>query len=215
MRLTYAISAWNAVADTVANAATEAEHDTLSFILQALLRAAPLNAARVLTPAQLTIVPPAMRDADLPTIVAPPDGFAKLAEFWSTMGKGRPLKPVVAVGITVTVTYPESVIDGIVLTIDTGLGDERLVEVGGHVLDAMGANAAAPVPVGDASVLATTASGVTVAGVRTTGDGAFVLDGLRPGPYELQFAADGYPGPPPVAITLPQPSGGSIELLFT
>jgi hypothetical protein len=215
LRLTYLVSAWNAVEDSPANAATEAEHDTLSFVVQALYRAAPLNAARVLAPAQLALVPAGMREVDMPTTIAGHETPEKLSHFWGTMGKIHPHKPVVGVMVTVPVTYPESVVDGVVLTIDTGLGPDRLVEVGGHVLDAIGPNALSPLPVAGAIVELTTAAGRRAAGTRAGADGSFVVDGLPPGSYELTFAADGYPLPPPVPITVPTPTGGSIELLFT
>jgi hypothetical protein len=215
MALTYFVSAWNAASDSPAVAATEAEHDTLSFVLQALLRAAPFNAAHVLAPAQLATVPAGMRDADLPTTIAAPEAHDKLSQFWGTMGKDRPHRPVITVVVTVPVTYPERVADGVVLSIEAGIESDRLIEIGGHVLDAIGPNAARPLPVADASVVFRTLAGRRAAGTRAGRDGSFVVDGLTPGRYQLSFAADGYPSPPPVAVTLPTPSGGSLELLFT
>jgi hypothetical protein len=223
VRLTYLVSAWSAVADAPGNTATENEHDTLSFVLRALLRACPFNASRVLPAAAMASVPVGMREVDLPTTVAAPEGFPKLAEFWSTMGKSRPLKPVVTVGVTVPVTYPEQTIEGIVLSIDTSLGDlaeptvdpERLIELGGHVLDAVGPNAAQPLPVRDAVVIVGRPGGRRVTGARSGADGSFVVDGLPPGDYEVSFAADGYAAAAPMSVTVPQPTGGSLELLFT
>jgi hypothetical protein len=215
VRLTYLISAWNAAKDSVATAATEAEHDTLSFVLQALLRAAPLNASRILPPTALATVPAGMREVDLPTRIAVSEALDKLSHFWGTMGSTHPHKPVIPVLVTVPVTYPETISDGVVFTIDTGLGSERLIEVGGHVLDAVGLNAVHPRPVADAAIVFTTLSGRRAAGTRAASDGRFVVDGLTPGTYHLSFTADGYATPPPVPITLPTPSGGSLELLFT
>jgi uncharacterized protein DUF4255/carboxypeptidase family protein len=215
LRLTYLVSAWNAVGDSPANAATEAEHDTLSFVAQSLYRAAPLNAARVLTPAQLALVPAGMREIDLPTTIAAQEAPEKLSHFWGTMGKVHSHKPVIGLMVTVPVTYAESVTDGVVLTIDTGLQPDRLIEIGGHVLDAIGSNAGNPQPVVDATIVFTTLAGRRAAGTRSLRDGSFVVDGLPAGSYELQFAADGYPSTAPVPITVPPPSGGSIELLFT
>jgi hypothetical protein len=216
IQLTYFVSAWNAHPDSPANPlATEAEHDTLSFVLQTLLRAAPFNASRVLPPAQLALVPPGMREVDLPTTIAAAEAHDKLSQFWGTMGRSHPHKPVIPVMVTVPVTYPESIVDGVVLSIDTELGSEHLLDVGGHVRDATGANAAHPVAVGDAVVAFATPSGRFVRGTRTGGDGSFVVDGLPPGAYRLSIAADGRKSPPPASMTLPTPSGGSIELLFT
>jgi hypothetical protein len=213
--LTYFVSAWNAAADSAANAATEAEHDTLSFVLQALLRAAPFNAAQVLAPAQLALVPAGMREVDLPTTIAAAEGHDKLSQFWGTMGKTHPHKPVVGVTVTVPVTYPERLVDGVVLSIDTAVGPDRVMEVGGHVLDAIGPHAASPIGVADASIVLRTLAGRRAAAARAGTDGSFVVDGVAPGSYELTFAADGFATPPPVPITLPTPSGGSLELLFT
>ena len=187
---TYFVSAWNAAQDTVANPATEAEHDTLSFILQALLRAAPFNASRVLPPAQLATVPLGMREADLPTTIAPPESHDKLSQFWGTMGNQHPHRPVIGVLVTVPVTYPDRLVNGVVLSIDTDFGRERLIEIPVHIPYARAPHAANPLPVAGATVVVSTLAGRPAARALARDDGSFVIDGLPPGSYHVSFTAD-------------------------
>jgi hypothetical protein len=106
VRCQYLLSAWNAARDSPQVAATEQEHALLGAVIAALVAADPLVPAAVLTPGQLEGVPEPLREGPLPVDLLPVDGFAKLAEFWGTMGRPAAWKPVVPVTVTVPVPEP-------------------------------------------------------------------------------------------------------------
>ncbi|MER7000523.1 Pvc16 family protein [Streptomyces sp. NPDC000410] len=106
VRCQYLLSAWNAARDSPQVAATEQEHALLGAVITALVAADSLVPAAVLTPRQLADVPESLREGPLPVELLPVDGFAKLAEFWGTMGRSAAWKPVVPVTVTVPVPEP-------------------------------------------------------------------------------------------------------------
>jgi hypothetical protein len=151
MRCLYLLSAWSP-ATTEQVEPTLDEHALLHAVATALTNAAPLNATRILpagSPA-LTALPAPLRDLELPTEVMPVGGFAKLAEFWSSMGAGHRWKPVVALAVGLPLLSPDPLLRGHAVTtvvLNLGAGeslDGGCVQLGGRVLGPGGT------PVGDA-----------------------------------------------------------------
>jgi len=223
LRCHYLLSAWNSAKDSAAVQATTAEHGLLGRVVHTLVERAPLTPSSVLVPAELAGLPTAWRGAAFDTDVLPPEGFAKIPEFWGSMGRAAPWRPVVWLAVTVPVAPEPIVVDGIVTTIITSAGSGRpaqdsepLVGFGGLVLDATGVHAAAPVPVGEALVtLADPGSGTLLGRTLTDAKGRFVLDGLAPGTYDVAARATALPPMAPHTVTLPEPTPGPLELQFT
>jgi hypothetical protein len=223
IRLHYAISAWSYVKDALQVAATETEHALLGAVLAGLYEAAPINATRLLPYAEVIALPEELQ-GDLPTQIAPPDGFPRLAEFWGTMGRPQAWKPVVNLVVTAPIVRDPQHVGGIVDTIllDYGIGsdpivpatvEERLLVVGGVVLDGRPPHNVTPVPVARAVVELRRQTGEPLYSVTSTTDGQFVFDALAPGTYQLGFAAAGIAAAPPVLVTVPLPAG-PVRLVF-
>jgi hypothetical protein len=221
----YLITAWSAAEDSDQFAATVAEHALLSRILAALAAAAPLNPQRVLSLAELAQVPAVMSDADLPTRVAPHEGFLKLAEFWGTMGDGARWHPAAYLAVTIPLAFEPTEAGGIVDSIiaDFGLdADPRTplepveteLVVGGVVLDARPPHAAGPIRVEAARVDLLSAAGALRATTTTDSAGEFAFDGLLPGSYRLAYSHAVIPAHPPQPVTVPVASG-PVQLVFT
>jgi hypothetical protein len=88
---------------------------------------------------------------------------------------------------------------------------EAWAEIGGTVTNTA---VSPPVPVPNASVAIFNASGIQMAATTTDTKGRFIFNLLRPGNYQLQFAASGFPAAPPRNITVPSPTG-EYNLQFT
>jgi hypothetical protein len=214
LRCHYLLSTWNSANDTPpAVSATRAEHALLGRVIAELLETGPLRPASVLVPAELATLPAAWREAAFDTELLPADGFPKLGEFWQTMGTGAPWRPVVWLQVTVPVSPDPVVVDGIVTTVLTSLGagagaeaPETLLAVGGLVTDQAG------LPVADALVLVTDATGHLAARASTDSDGRFVADGLVAGTYTFTARAAGQPPFVPLVVSLPAPAAGPLQL---
>lgn len=222
LRCHYLLSAWNSAKDSEAVPATAQEHALLGRVLAVLVERAPLTASAVLTPAELATLPQLWREASLDTEVLPQEGFPKIAEYWGSMGRTAPWRPVVLLEVTVPVAPEPTLLDGIVTTIVTSTGRERptqgaetMLAFGGLVFDATGAHAGAPVPVDEALVTLTNAAGQLLGRALTEGDGRFVLEGIPPGTYRLAVRAADLPPLAPQTVTLPAPVEGPLELQFT
>jgi hypothetical protein len=222
LRCHYLLSAWNSAKDSEAVAATSQEHALLGQVVDKLVERAPLTPSTVLTPAELATLPELWREAAFDTEVLPPEGFPKIAEYWGTMGRTVPWRPVVWLEVTVPVAPEPMVAGGIVTTIITSTGRERpaqdaetLIAFGGLVLDATGANAGTPVPVDEALVTITDPAGHPLGRALTDSDGRFVLEGIPAGTYRLAVRAAALPLLAPQTVTLPAPVEGPLELQFT
>jgi Pvc16 N-terminal domain/Carboxypeptidase regulatory-like domain len=224
MRCHFLISAWSSAKDGAGTNgaqidATGGEHALLGSAVSTLLENAPLTPSQILVPADLATLPESWREASFDTDVLPPEGFPKLAEFWGNQGRAAGWRPSVWLVVTVPVTPSPIQLGGIVTHIVTGLGAETFTEavtdLGGLVLDATGAHAAAPVPLMDALVTVTNTAGQLCARDITAADGHFVLTGLPPGDYRISARSAAHAPLAPEPITVPWTAPGPLELQFT
>lgn len=222
LRCDYLISAWNSAKDSAAVQATVAEHGLLGRVVRTLVERAPLTPSAVLVPAELAGLPAPWRESSFETDVLPPEGFPKIVEFWGSMGRAAPWRPVAWLTVTVPVAPEPTLVDGTVTTIITSAGrgrpardGETLLALGGTVVDATGPHAAAPVPVGDALVTLADPAGTLLGRAFTDAGGRFVVEGISPGTYDVAARAAALPPMPPQTVTLPTPTPGPLELQFT
>jgi len=222
LRCHYLLSAWNSAKDSAAVPATTREHGLLGRVVATLVERAPLTPASVLLPAELAGLPTAWREAAFDPDILPPEGFPKVPEFWGTMGRTAPWRPVAWLTVTVPIVTEPTLVDGIVTTLMTTLGrgpalevGENLAEIGGLLLDGSGANAAAPVPVDEALISLTDPTGHLLSRAITGPDGRFVLDRVAPGTYQVTARATAHPLLGPVNVTIPSPTPGPLQLQFT
>ena len=220
----YLITAWSPalLTDTVEPALDE--HVLLYDVAAALVAHAPLNPSRIYAAgsADLALVNPRIRAVDLPTQVLPVEGFAKLPEFWGTMGASQRWKPYVHLVVTLPIALDSMVAGPMVTTSITDYGSrgaltsfETLIGIGGHVLDTSNPlPGGVPAPVEDAWVGLESAAGVPIGDRRTDALGRFVFERLRPDRYQLRWRAEGRPDPPPRVIDVPSPTG-EYDLRFS
>jgi hypothetical protein len=140
------------------------------------------------------------------------------------MGRPQAWKPAINLLVTAPIVFAPDHVGGIVDTIlaDFGLGaeeiappmvQERLLVVGGVVLDARPPNNVAPVPVAGARVDLLEPGGQARARVTTDPSGQFAFDALPPGTYQLAYSKPGIPAHLPVPVTVPL-AAGPIRLAF-
>jgi hypothetical protein len=215
----YFITAWDPATPQPAVEPTISEHELLWDVTSALMDADPLDPTEIYSPSPLPAGFPALiANAELLTTILPPDGFAKHAEFWGTMpGNFHPWRPAVLLVLTLPValsayaTYPMVTTRITEYQAPDGSGMELWVEIGGTVSNATVAPA---VPLLGASVAIFNTGGVQLDATTTDGQGRFIFNLLRPGNYQLQFAAAGFPTPPPRNLAVPSPKG-EYNLQFT
>ena len=158
-----------------------------------------------------------MREAELSTDVAH-ESFAKLAEFWGTMGTNFRWKPAIHIVVVTLPVQQEAAISGPMVT--TRITEYRVsgrpesaetwIQVGGHVLDA---TATPPRPLENAWVQIERA-GESPQSTRTNALGRFTFGHLRRGEYTLSARATGFAGNPARTLEVPSPSG-EYDLEFT
>jgi Pvc16 N-terminal domain/Carboxypeptidase regulatory-like domain len=189
------------------------EHILLYQAAAALIKLAPLNPGRVYPAgsAALDAWPERYRSHDLPTLLAPVEGFDKLAEFWSSMGAGSPWKPVFYLVVTLPVLFERLQAGALVTTRITeyrvtgqSQTAEILIQIGGQVLDA---TASPDVPLVGAWVRLETSAGDPLQTTTTNDLGQFSFTGLHSGAYRLNWRAVGFPEPAPRQIEVPSQSG--------
>jgi len=168
--------------------------------IAALNAAEPLMPRRVYAPGPLPAGFPAWAaDEELPHMLLPVDGFPKLEEFWSSMGKDQPLKPVVYLVVTIPVRH-EPQTAGVLVT--TRTSDWRLApekfplggfsDIGGAVLDGQGLPPGTPPrPVPGARVALEDMAGNALQSVAADGQGRFLFGRLAPGDYRIRVQAPG------------------------
>jgi len=217
----YLITAWSPATPTQAIEPAMDEHALLYEVATVLMNNMPLNPSRIYPAgsAALDAVDLLIREADLPTAILPVEGFAKLAEFWGTMGSNHRWKPAVYLVVTLPVALPKQQVGAIVTTriteyrrIDQPEVLEVLVQIGGRVLDATNPNGE-PIPVSGAWVQLEQ-NGVPLQTTTTNELGQFTFSGLPSGSYQLNWRAEGFPIPAtPRPIEVPSPTG-EYELSF-
>jgi hypothetical protein len=215
----YLITAWDPATPQPGVEPNIVEHGLLWDATSALMDADPLDPTEIYAPSLLPAgFPPIIAAAELPTTVLPPEGFGKHAEFWGTMpGNNNPWRPSVLLILTLPVTLLPYATYPMVTTRITeydspgGSGQELWAEIGGTVSNATVFPA---VPVAGASVTIFNSDGVQLAATTTDSNGRFIFNLLRPGNYQLHFAAQSFPIPPPRNITIPSPTG-EYNLQFT
>ena len=207
----YLISAWSHTIISPQTAPTLDEHVLLYQAVAALLQA-PLKPSLVYpaNSAPLNAWPLRFRDVDLPTVIAPPEGFLKLAEFWGTMGEQHPWKPVIEVIVTLPVELLTEM-EGYMVT--TGITEYRQtdkpdtaevwIQIGGHVFKKSGA---ANVEIPDAWVGLETVGGEPLHSTKTNALGRYTFSKLQSGQYKLKARATGFPEKER-PIDVPSPTG--------
>jgi hypothetical protein len=218
----YMITAWSPATPTSpAVEPTIYEHEMLWNVGTVLMDADPLEPREIYAPGPLPSSFPALiADAELPTTVLPPEGFAKHAEFWGTMpGQFHPWRPAVFLTLTLPVTLLPIPIGPMVTTQITQYnlpGDPLLafgtqIEIGGTVFDG---TVMPPAPVPGAWVQLASATSVVIGTATTDSRGRFTFGNLTAGNYLLSYRAGAWPPPPPRAVSVPSPTG-EYDLTFT
>lgn len=216
----YLITAWDPATAQPAVEPTIVEHELLWNVSVALMDADPLTPTRIYFPLPLPPGFPALiQDAELPTLILPPDGFGKHAEFWGTMpGQNHPWRPSVILVLTLPMTQPVIASGPMVTTRITqyrvapaGSGIEMWAEIGGTVFDA---TVIPPAEMPGVWVAIVDAGGTQLASTTTDSQGRFIFNQLRPGNYQLRFVSPNRPAQPPRNITVPSPTG-EYNLQFT
>jgi hypothetical protein len=212
----YLVTAWSPA--TEAAGRTVDEHQLLHQVLAVLMNHYPLVPRDVFSPDPLPGgFPENLASASLPMAVAPAEGFAKLAEFWGSMGVNHRWKPAVYLIVTLPVPFETEVAGHMVTTRITEYRQmgrpetaEEWIRIGGHLLDA---TVAPPVPVSGAWVQLESLAGEALETSETDEQGGFTFTGLRAGQHRLRARATGFVETSR-EIEIPSPSG-EYDLKFT
>lgn len=194
----YLMTAWSPVQAGPGVEPTLDEHALLYEAVTALVLRAPLNPSRVYAnaPAKLALWPAEFQHDDFPTAIVPAETFAKLSEFWTTMGQDMRLKPAVSLVVTLPVAFMHELAGALVTTrmsayLASGAppsSAEVWIQIGGAVVHPIGG---VDTPVSSAWVQIETLAGTTLQRVTTDEQGRFTVDRLRPGSYRLRAGAVG------------------------
>ncbi|HKP27923.1 MAG TPA: Pvc16 family protein [Gemmatimonadales bacterium] len=212
----YLISAWSATQPAPGVEPLMEEHLLLYRTAAALMQAIEMGPARQYlpgTPKRLAW-PVRFRNDVFPTAVLPSEGFAKLSEFWTTMGQNSPWKPVIYCVITVPVELLVEIQGPMVTTTITdhrildpeslSVGGDVWLQIGGHVLDM--ANPLTPVPLARAWVVIEEPGGRVLARTASDANGRFIFTRLRQDTYRLRAGVVGR-GTQDRLVDVPSPSG--------
>ena len=189
----YLISAWSGSSDRKTK--TIDEHDILAEALSVLVEERAVQVGGV----------------DLPTSIAPPEGFPKLAEFWGTMGTKHRWKPAIELVVTVPVEESSELAGSEVTTRfaeyrhgSDGASAELRIQIAGVVQDR---SFTPPIVVERAWIRLEDTAGKPLGTARTDEKGHFTFTDVSPGVYQLRLRAEGRTEPPATPITVPSPTG--------
>jgi hypothetical protein len=209
----YLITAWSQTTPGVGLEPALEEHLLLHQAATVLVRFG-LNPSRVYSTAPgspLFNWPTRFQDHELPTVVAPTEGFARLAEFWQSMGADSPWRPALYVVVTLPIELLREVVGPMVTTRITEYGvvggsamTDVWVQVGGRVRDA---TSGPPKPVPGAWVQLETLTGDPVKATETDAAGRFMFGELRAGRYQIRVRAERL-GELTPRVDIPSPAGG-------
>lgn len=197
----YLISAWSPVKPTSVMLEPAIDEDVLLYeVTRTLMDWIPLDATAIYAPGPVpSLFPPDMLDPPLPAVVAPPETFPKLPDFWMRMD--TVWRPVVDLTVTLPVEHaaraagpPVTTLFGEYGTVDQPALEE-LVAIGGVVR-------LAGTPVSGAWVRLVEPGQM----VTTNPAGQFIFLGIRRGSYTLEAGTAGHPAQTR-AIDVPSLSG--------
>jgi len=127
-------------------------------------------------------------------VLAPPEGFIKLAEFWGTMGEKHRWKPVLYLIVTLPLFLPirrsgPMVTTAFIRMQATGApaSAETFIQIGGTVRDAQ----TPPQPVSGVWVELLTMTNERLQLASTDRDGRFTFMRVASGPYQLRASRTG------------------------
>ncbi|MEO8338182.1 MAG: Pvc16 family protein [Nitrospirota bacterium] len=182
------------------------EHALLYEVAAVLLREGTLNPSRVY-PQTANPWPTRFQNVDLSMVVAPVEGFPKLAEFWGTMGTKHPWRPVLYLIVTIPVALIKEQAGYMVTTRITEYRQtnkpdtaEVWIQIGGHVRQQT-------TPLADAWVGLETLAGQIVHSTNTNELGRYTFENLQPGQYKLKSRAVGFPEKERSPIDVPSTTG--------
>ncbi|MFA4902814.1 MAG: Pvc16 family protein [Desulfobaccales bacterium] len=207
---TYLVTAW-ADPNVSGDLKTNKEHKLLGAALQWLSRFGTIPDKFLAGDLAKQPYPP-------PAMAAQLDGKHSDGAFWSALG--IPPRPAFTLVVTIAMDLgiPEQKPTRMVTSLISRYGqqdqpgtEERLIQVGGCVLDA---TVDPPAPVAEAWVQLETPGGEALGATQTASDGCFIFGLLPPGNYRLRWRAAGRPEPPARPIQVPS-STGNYDLKFT
>jgi hypothetical protein len=199
----YVVSAWSraGISGTPLIEATIEESVVLYNVTRVLMRNSPLDVGAIYVGGGL--VPPELVEQPLPTVVVPPEGFSKLADFWGRME--WVWKPVVELVVTLPVAVlaepagpPVTTVFGEVMQRGVLETSEELIVVGGVVL-----GGTPPQPVQNAWIRIIELDRL----VSSDRSGRFVIANVPRGLYHVEAGALGHGAPAKVEIEVPSTSG--------
>jgi hypothetical protein len=230
----YLISAWSPVAVSPGTEPAIDEHALLAEAALALGRHDPLDPVALCAATRPGLpaipVPPALVDEQLPVTLLPTEGFAKLGEFWGTMGQTHRWKPCVYAVVTVALTEPPVRAGPAVTTIftrtlqrDVAATARTRFHIGGTVRVSLAQ--AHPVPLAWVELMTPLDALMRIE--RADALGRFVFADVPAGDYHLRARVAALPLPPsppappqpaqPISpvrpVTVPEPTG-SYDIVF-
>jgi hypothetical protein len=199
----YLVSAWSRAGMVVTPLVEAAIHesDTLYEAARVLMNSIPLDVASIYTGVDGP-APPELLEQPLPMVVAPPEGFSKLPDFWMRMD--WPWKPVIELVVTVPVVAvrrptgpPVTTLFSEILKAAVPNSMEELITIGGAVWSG-------PLRVPAAWVRLIELDRAVTADRL----GRFVLERVPRGTYHFEVRATGHAAAPSLGpIDVPSGSG--------
>lgn len=204
----YLISAWSPAAETPLVEPSIDEHVLLYETARVLMDNVPLDATVIYGPGGPPAnFPEALLDPLPPATVAPPEGFAKLPDFWMRMD--TVWKPVVELVVTVPVVAAPRLAGPPVTTLTAHFLQKGAVTTIEELITIGGVVRAANLPVAGAWVRLVELDRIATADAA----GRFVFEGLVRGTYTFEAGAVGHQAST-VQLRVPSDSG-HYDLVLT